>query len=356
MSVLRIWENGEYTELIGDPVLGTIGGVEELSGPMISIIVPVYNTELFLHKCLDSIFAQSFSDWELILINDGSNDQSPQICEEYCARDSRVQYLSKSNSGVSDTRNKGLEKAKGTYVTFVDSDDYLETDYLKKLFGASQEGNIEIVGGGLTLEYPDGERKQIKLTHSKVEYMSGKDALCFACDMTRPVVGFAAGRLISRLVIENNHIRFDKNITMNEDSLFDYQCYIKSGRIAVIEDCNYIYRIHGESATEKAQLNPEHYRTKLLAFKRIREIAENELPQTKFEKNVNREYYVSTINYLNYCFANGSIPDDIDYLIKEAKEANNIAGNGWKYSKADLEMLLLKISPKLAYHAYRRIK
>ena len=327
-----------------------------MSEPMISIIVPVYNTEPFLHKCLDSILSQSFSNWELILINDGSTDRSSDICKEYATRDLRIHYLSKANSGVSDTRNTGIEKAKGTYITFVDSDDYLKMDFLKMLFDASEKGKIEIIGGGLTLEYSNGERKEIQLTKSKVEYMSGKDALCFACDITRPIVGFAAGRLISRKIIENNHIRFDKNITMNEDSLFDYQCYIQCKKIAIIEASNYIYRIHNTSATEKARIDPEHYRTKLTAYKRIREIAEKELPQSQFEKNVNREYYISTINYLNYCFANGGIPNDVKTLLSEAKEANKTSGDEWKYNKADLEMILLKISPKLAYHAYRRMK
>lgn len=327
-----------------------------MTKPIISIIVPVYNTEPFLHQCLDSILSQSFADWELILINDGSKDRSPEICKEYAARDSRVRYLSKSNSGVSDTRNIGLEEAKGTYVTFVDSDDYLEEDFLKTLFNASQETDIEIVGGGLTLQYPDGKTEKNQLTQSQIEYMSGKDALCFACDMKRPIVGFVAGRLISRQVIESNHIRFDKNITMNEDSLFNYQCYIICKKVAVIEACNYIYRIHCDSSTEKAQVNPEHYKTKLTAYKQIREIAEKEMPQTRFEKNVNREYYVSTVNYLNYCFANGRIPDDVKTLLKEAKEAKVKSGDGWKYNRKDMEMVLLQTCPKLVYHAYRRMK
>ena len=324
--------------------------------PTISIIVPVYNTESFLPKCLDSILLQSFTDWELILINDGSKDRSPDICKEYEKKDPRIHYLTKSNSGVSDTRNEGLEEAKGTYITFVDSDDYLEKDFLKMLFEASQEGNIEIVGGGLTLQYPDDKMVKAQLTQNKVEYMSGKEALCFACDMKRPIVGFVAGRLISRQVIENNNIRFDINITMNEDSLFNYQCYIKCKQIAIIEACNYIYRIHDNSSTEKAQANPEHYRTKLIAYKKIREIAKNEMPQTRFEKNVNREYYISTVNYLNYCFANGKIPNNIRLLLKEAKDANAKSGNKWKINKKNLEVLLMQFSPKLAYHAYRRMK
>ena len=323
---------------------------------MISIIIPVYNTEHFLHQCLDSVLSQSFTNWELILINDGSKDKSPEICKEYEMKDSRVRYLSKFNSGVSDTRNMGLKEAKGTYITFVDSDDYLETDYLRMLFDASQEGSIDIIGGGLIFQYSDGRKDEIQLAQRDIEYMSGKDALCFACDMTRPIVGFVAGRLISRKVITDNNIRFDKTITMNEDSLFNYQCYIKSKQIAIIRACNYNYRIHGNSTTEKAKLDPEHYRTKLLAFKKIREIAEKELPNTQFERNVNREYYVSTINYLNYCFADGRIPGDVKSLLNEAKEAKNKSGDALKCNKNDLEMLLLRISPQLSYHAYRRLK
>ncbi len=97
----------------------------------ISIIVPVYNTEKYLHRCIDSILSQSFADFELLLVNDGSNDKSGIICDEYAAKDNRIRVFHKENGGVSSARNLGIDKAKGEYIIFVDADDYIKPDYIK---------------------------------------------------------------------------------------------------------------------------------------------------------------------------------------------------------------------------------
>ena len=100
----------------------------------ISVIVPVYNTEKYLHRCVDSILAQTFTDFELLLIDDGSTDSSGAICDEYAQKDSRVRVFHKENGGVSSARNLGLDKAKGKWVTFVDSDDWIKESFLNKLY------------------------------------------------------------------------------------------------------------------------------------------------------------------------------------------------------------------------------
>ncbi len=101
-----------------------------MKSPTISVIVPVYNAESTLQRCVDSILAQTFEDFELILINDGSKDQSGDICDEYAAKDSRVKVIHKPNGGVSSARNAGLRIAHGEYIAFIDSDDYIDNDYL----------------------------------------------------------------------------------------------------------------------------------------------------------------------------------------------------------------------------------
>ena len=100
----------------------------------ISVIVPVYNTEKYLHRCVDSILAQTFTDFELLLIDDGSTDSSGAICDESAQKDSRVRVFHKENGGVSSARNLGLDKAKGKWVTFVDSDDWIKESFLNKLY------------------------------------------------------------------------------------------------------------------------------------------------------------------------------------------------------------------------------
>ena len=101
--------------------------------PKISIIVPVYNAEQYLRRCIDSILNQSFTDFELILIDDGSKDKSSDICDEYAAKDSRIKVYHKENGGVSSARNLGLDNANGEWIAFVDSDDFIKEDYLKHM-------------------------------------------------------------------------------------------------------------------------------------------------------------------------------------------------------------------------------
>lgn len=102
----------------------------------ISIIVPVYNAEKTLHKCVDSIINQSYKDWELLLVDDGSIDRSALICDDYVKQDKRIKVFHKQNGGVSSARNVGLDNVKGEWVSFIDSDDWVEIDYLENLYSS----------------------------------------------------------------------------------------------------------------------------------------------------------------------------------------------------------------------------
>ena len=113
--------------------------------PTVSIIVPVYNAEKFLNRCVDSILGQEYRDFELILVDDGSRDMSGSICDAYAKTDERVVVIHKENSGVSDTRNQGVERAKGTYLQFVDSDDWLTPDATKLMVRAAEEHGCDMV-------------------------------------------------------------------------------------------------------------------------------------------------------------------------------------------------------------------
>ena len=125
----------------------------------ISIIVPVYNSEKYLDACIDSILSQSFRDFELILVDDGSKDSSAQICDEYASQDTRVRVIHKANGGVSAARNDGLDIAKGEYITFIDSDDWVEREYLETL---SNYRDYDIVFFSPRVIYEDGYTSDFK--------------------------------------------------------------------------------------------------------------------------------------------------------------------------------------------------
>ena len=129
--------------------------------PEISIITPVYQAEKFLQKCVDSILSQSFTDWELLLIDDGSTDRSSEIGQAYAAQDTRIQYHRKENGGVSSARNTGVELAKGTYLTFVDCDDYVEPDLLETMYQLVKKYDADL-GVCRNFDYYEGKKKPVQ--------------------------------------------------------------------------------------------------------------------------------------------------------------------------------------------------
>lgn len=123
--------------------------------PKISVIVPVYNTEKYLHRCIDSVLIQTYQDFELLLIDDGSKDSSGVICDEYAAQDARVRVFHKDNGGVSSARNLGLDNVRGEWITFVDADDWIEPEMLELLLRKGEETGADIVMGDFLFAYPD---------------------------------------------------------------------------------------------------------------------------------------------------------------------------------------------------------
>ena len=138
---------------------------------MISIIVPIYKVEKFLPKCIESILAQSYSDFELILVDDGSPDECPEICDEYAAKDQRIIVIHQKNSGVSAARNVGLKKAKGQYIGFVDPDDFIAQDMYEKMVQAVEQSAAELVICGYDYydeEYCVDEKRKYRIASDEV--------------------------------------------------------------------------------------------------------------------------------------------------------------------------------------------
>ena len=123
---------------------------------MISIIIPIYNVEKYLEKCLDSILNQTYKNLEIILIDDGSTDNSPNICNSYCEKDKRIKIIHKNNEGVSSARNKGIELSKGKYIVFIDSDDYVSNEHIEVLYDCIISNNVDLVISNLIDISEDG--------------------------------------------------------------------------------------------------------------------------------------------------------------------------------------------------------
>ena len=209
--------------------------------PIISIIVPVYNVERYLVKCLESILCQDFQHWECILIDDGSKDRSGSICEDFSTRDKRFQVIHKANSGVSSARNVGLTFAKGEWICFVDSDDCLEEDALSHMFNLNIRMNADVC---LCTIVKNKQGPQ----ETKVLNDAEKKKLIWSCLAYRTTDYVARGfmvdaphaKLFLASVIRNNQLKYVEGLCKSEDALFDAQFYHHSARIVM--DTRPVYR------------------------------------------------------------------------------------------------------------------
>ena len=130
--------------------------MSDILTPAISIVVPVYNAAPYIRRCLQSIQNQSFSNWEAILVNDGSTDESGNICEEYALHDNRFKVVHKSNGGVSSARQTGIEASKGEFLIHIDPDDWMDKDMLSELIGQAKKNNADVVLCAFQMHTPDG--------------------------------------------------------------------------------------------------------------------------------------------------------------------------------------------------------
>ncbi|MDD5997554.1 MAG: glycosyltransferase [Bacteroidales bacterium] len=189
-----------------------------MNTPLITIIIPVYNAEKYLHQCLDSVVAQTYTNWECLLIDDGSKDSSGVICDEYAAKDSRFRIFHKENGGVSSARNLGLDNAKGELISFVDSDDTVNNQFFNYLLELL--GDNDIVSGGY-VKIQRTELKNQRLNYESIMRLTIKESIV---DFYRPYNykfnAYIWNRIFKKSIIDENKIRFRENIHIKEDGLF----------------------------------------------------------------------------------------------------------------------------------------
>ena len=229
----------------------------------ISVIVPVYNAEKYLCRCIDSILSQTFTDFELLLINDGSKDGSDAICDEYAAKDNRVRVFHKENGGVSSARNLGLDNAKGEWITFVDSDDFIPSDSLKSL---SNNNSEDLIIG--EFQYSNGENLfGLRWNDNSVERNDFSEFLSLNIDTSFFRAPWC--KLFKNKIITECDLRFDVSLMLGEDTIFvnTYLLYCNSIRICKQYCYNY-YFIDQKEQIIKYRKNPNAIFT---LYEKIRE-------------------------------------------------------------------------------------
>ena len=217
--------------------------------PKVSVIVPVYKTEEKLNRCIDSILNQSFPDFELILVDDGSPDRCGEICDNYAKKDARVKVIHKENGGVGAAKNTGIENACGEFLSFVDSDDFIDSDYLETLFCDSCDCDLIIAG----LKYLSEETLA---PYSQLDF--GENCIIFKDDFPEEVakllacraLNYHVAKLYRRQVVESNQIRFtDFKKTGADDTIFNFDVLAQSQKIKIINRCIYNYITYQNSTS-----------------------------------------------------------------------------------------------------------
>ena len=218
----------------------------------ISVIIPVYNVENYLRECLDSITSQTVKDIEIICIDDGSTDNSPEILKEYQKKDSRIKIITKENGGQATARNLGIKEAQGEYIAFIDSDDFIESEMLEKLYTKAKDDNLDIAMCKIaTYNNQTGEIKDNVWYYMlgifrdfEKEIFNHKDTKEFTCNIA--VTPY--NKIYKTSLIKDNNILFPEGLIF-EDEKFFYDTYLRAKRVSVIPEFLYYYRVNRKGST-----------------------------------------------------------------------------------------------------------
>lgn len=211
---------------------------------MISIIIPVYNAQAYLDECIQSIVDQTYKDWECILINDGSTDDSKIICNKWGNKDKRIIVIHQSNKGVSIARNKGLDMAKGKYVTFIDSDDWVSPTYLEDLIISNES---DLIVSGLT-KYDYNHNYKSYIPNKNQTFSFNKEEASYFVELNEKFLVFGpCAKLYKTEIINKNNIRFPQLCSLGEDLEFNFEYLDKINKVTTITTSNYYYRIIGSN-------------------------------------------------------------------------------------------------------------
>ncbi len=217
-----------------------------------SVIIPIYKVEKYLPECVESVLKQTYTDFEVILVDDGSPDSCPQICDDYASKDSRVKVIHKPNGGQADARNVGLENALGDYVCYVDSDDYLTDNNVLQLLADKTESNPDIVHYKFKewFEY-DGHIAECRFDY--IVPTEGRSLAEIYCDLIDKDAYYnsAWSKIIRRNLLIDNNIRFEKGI-VGEDNEWFYHVVMVAKSLILVDEPLYVYRRRPGSITTTA--------------------------------------------------------------------------------------------------------
>ena len=267
--------------------------------PKVSVIIPVYNVEKYLRKCLDSIINQTLKDIEIIIVNDCSTDNSLQIIEEYKQKDDRIVFVDlKQNKGVSNARNEGIKLSTGHYIAFIDADDFLEKNYIEKL--SETEADISICSFYKEYFFKSEKNIVVNMKTSKT-----KDE--FICDLLsfQKAAGCVWGKLFDAKFLKENNLFFDDNLKLAEDAEFCLRAVYYNPKIVYVPDILYHYNFSSVSNVRK--FNEFYFDNYKNSLNKMEQIIDKTRYLTKWNNFVAHHLLLICINY---CF---NLHNEISY-------------------------------------------
>ena len=263
---------------------------------LISIVIPVYNAEKYLEQCLNSIKNQTYKNFEVILVNDGSIDNSESICKVFVESDTRFRYYLKANGGASSARNLGLDNAQGKYITFIDADDWVDENHLEVLINNIKENNSDMAVSSIK-KFDNVSRFKFRVYSNQEKYLLNYNKLNreeFLVILPRLIHAsnsykIAVSKLFKKELLSD--VRFDESIVYGEDLEFFFKIYNNISSISYVDEVTYVYRLHNERTSSK--FNQQYVEQVLLIYKKIYEkIEELGLPTI--------HYYTTIRDFLEF--------------------------------------------------------
>ena len=269
----------------------------------LSIIIPVFNVEETLKRCIESILMQAYADWELWLVDDGSTDSSGDICDVYSKQDSRIHVIHKKNEGVSSARNIGIDNATGRYVMFVDSDDYLEGDSLETMINFAEGYDADIVMCGFFYHFE--ESGEIKPNFVKNTFVGGNSqfvSVLFKEALERELLNPPWNKVIKKKVLEQNQIRFISEYSICEDMIFTMKLLSVSTKIVSLNVplYHYIYK-KGENLVNRFHKN--FYEALSAYYELMKRYLETNGALDVLHRDINKLFVDKTISYFKKIYS-----------------------------------------------------
>ena len=264
--------------------------------PVFSIIVPVFNAENYLEKSLRSILDQKFPDFELVLVNDSSADDSSLICKKFAALDHRIVLVeNKENCGAAVARNQGIKVAKGNYLCFVDADDYIDNDFLNRFYDALKEDDYDFLKCGAYEEYYDREKHLLYSRPSRLQekkYQGTKKIIEQVIEMEMiPLFGFIWNGVYRTNLVKDNNLWFDRTLKVNEDFAFNIQYLFFVRNMMCLSYCGYHYAKRNDDSLSSQNKNYD-YDKHLLQVRSFLSLLRNN--QLETEANLDKIYWMFT--------------------------------------------------------------